>query len=315
MHAGMTNRPDLLDEALTRPGRIELKIEIGLPDERGRLQILQIHAGPLAKNGFLAQDVVLPELAERTKNFTGAHREAAAAPLSTSWPHCGTRSCFFTSRWPRQLQLRAALLLCKQMHSLCTLPCWLGCSSDCPQQQHVPCGSLMLSIRSHVSRASALLQGNALARDLAVHRMDLILLPAHALTVAWRVLRASGMWYQHTRADVHGRSCCPWMRDTCTPWAEWSVQYSCSGVLVPHCNGLVASGTPLWHSVFVPAQLQARCVHVRKHICKSELGCALRLKLLALPGRMCTGKRPCRIREREGQADVHGADHPDHADV
>jgi hypothetical protein len=67
----MTNRPDLLDEALTRPGRIELKIEIGLPDEEGRLQILKIHTGPLSKNGFLAQDVSLPELAERTKNFTG----------------------------------------------------------------------------------------------------------------------------------------------------------------------------------------------------------------------------------------------------
>jgi vesicle-fusing ATPase len=69
--AGMTNRPDLLDEALTRPGRIELKIEIGLPDEHGRLQILQIHTGPLAKNSFLGKDVNLKELAERTKNFTG----------------------------------------------------------------------------------------------------------------------------------------------------------------------------------------------------------------------------------------------------
>jgi hypothetical protein len=79
--AGMTNRPDLLDEALTRPGRIELKIEIGLPDERGRLQILQIHTGPLAKNGFLAQDVQLPELAERTRNFTGT-LQPSLCPLS-----------------------------------------------------------------------------------------------------------------------------------------------------------------------------------------------------------------------------------------
>lgn len=70
--AGMTNRPDLLDEALTRPGRIELKIEIGLPDEEGRLQILKIHTGPLVKNNFLAPDVDLEDLAERTKNFTGA---------------------------------------------------------------------------------------------------------------------------------------------------------------------------------------------------------------------------------------------------
>ena len=78
----MTNRPDLLDEALTRPGRIELKIEIGLPDEAGRLQILKIHTGPLAKNNFLAPDVDLPELAERTKNFTGARCHWPVRPRS-----------------------------------------------------------------------------------------------------------------------------------------------------------------------------------------------------------------------------------------
>ena len=48
------------------------KIEIGLPDEKGRLQILNIHTGTLAKNGYLGQDVDLPELAARAKNFTGS---------------------------------------------------------------------------------------------------------------------------------------------------------------------------------------------------------------------------------------------------
>ena len=40
---GMTNRLDLIDEALLRPGRLEIQLEIGLPDEEGRLQILNIH--------------------------------------------------------------------------------------------------------------------------------------------------------------------------------------------------------------------------------------------------------------------------------
>ena len=39
----MTNRIDLIDEALLRPGRFEVHIEIGLPDYEGRLQILNIH--------------------------------------------------------------------------------------------------------------------------------------------------------------------------------------------------------------------------------------------------------------------------------
>ena len=40
---GMTNRLDMIDDALTRPGRLEVKIEIGLPKEQGRAAILNIH--------------------------------------------------------------------------------------------------------------------------------------------------------------------------------------------------------------------------------------------------------------------------------
>jgi vesicle-fusing ATPase len=40
---GMTNRKDLIDDALMRPGRLEVQVEISLPDEAGRVQILNIH--------------------------------------------------------------------------------------------------------------------------------------------------------------------------------------------------------------------------------------------------------------------------------
>eukprot|EP00045_Choanoeca_perplexa_P011308 m.119347 g.119347 ORF g.119347 m.119347 type:complete len:755 (+) comp15586_c0_seq1:125-2389(+) len=69
---GMTNRPDMLDDALTRPGRLELKMEISLPDHHGRVQIFQIHTKQMKDNKMLADDVVIDELAELSKNFSGA---------------------------------------------------------------------------------------------------------------------------------------------------------------------------------------------------------------------------------------------------
>ncbi|CAI9785049.1 unnamed protein product [Fraxinus pennsylvanica] len=72
---GMTNRKDLLDEALLRPGRLEVQVEISLPDENGRLQILNIHTNKMKENSFLAPDVNLQELAARTKNYSGAELE------------------------------------------------------------------------------------------------------------------------------------------------------------------------------------------------------------------------------------------------
>ncbi|KAK2436751.1 cell division cycle protein [Trifolium repens] len=72
---GMTNRKDMLDEALLRPGRLEVQVEISLPDENGRLQILQIHTNKMKENSFLAHDVNLQELAARTKNYSGAELE------------------------------------------------------------------------------------------------------------------------------------------------------------------------------------------------------------------------------------------------
>lgn len=69
---GMTNRKDMIDEALLRSGRLEVHIEISLPDEAGRIQILNIHTMKMRTNGVMGRDVDLVELASLTKNFSGA---------------------------------------------------------------------------------------------------------------------------------------------------------------------------------------------------------------------------------------------------
>jgi 26S proteasome regulatory subunit T4 len=50
-----TNRPDVLDPALLRPGRLDRKIEIPLPNEASRLDILKIHSKPMAKHGEIGK--------------------------------------------------------------------------------------------------------------------------------------------------------------------------------------------------------------------------------------------------------------------
>lgn len=69
---GATNRPDLLDDALLRPGRFDRVVNVGLPDREGRLHILQIHA----RNKPLAHDADLNELAAATFGLSGAHLES-----------------------------------------------------------------------------------------------------------------------------------------------------------------------------------------------------------------------------------------------
>ena len=69
---GMTNRLDMIDEALLRPGRLEIHMEIHLPDEKGRVQILQVHTTKMRNHNLLESDVNLVELASLTKNFSGA---------------------------------------------------------------------------------------------------------------------------------------------------------------------------------------------------------------------------------------------------
>ncbi|MEM3700506.1 MAG: CDC48 family AAA ATPase [Candidatus Bathyarchaeia archaeon] len=65
---GATNRPGALDPALRRPGRFDREIEIGVPDKRGRYEILQIHTRGMP----LAEDVDLKKLSEITHGYTGA---------------------------------------------------------------------------------------------------------------------------------------------------------------------------------------------------------------------------------------------------
>lgn len=72
---GMTNRLDMIDEALLRPGRLEVHMEISLPDARGRYQILRIHTAKMRTNKVMDDDVDLEEIAQLTKNYSGAEIE------------------------------------------------------------------------------------------------------------------------------------------------------------------------------------------------------------------------------------------------
>ena len=81
-----TNRPEMLDEALLRPGRFDRTITIGLPDIRGREEILKIHS----KNKKIADDVDFKSIAGDTAGFTGAELENIlneAAIIATNKKH------------------------------------------------------------------------------------------------------------------------------------------------------------------------------------------------------------------------------------
>ena len=69
---GATNRPDALDPALRRPGRFDREIEIGIPDQKGRQEILEIHTRGMP----LTEQVKLSSIAKVTHGFVGADLEA-----------------------------------------------------------------------------------------------------------------------------------------------------------------------------------------------------------------------------------------------
>ena len=63
-----TNRPDTLDPALLRPGRLDRKIEISLPNEVARMEILKIHSNPITKHG----DIDYEAIVKLSDGFNGA---------------------------------------------------------------------------------------------------------------------------------------------------------------------------------------------------------------------------------------------------
>jgi len=69
---GLTNRMDSLDPALTRPGRLEVHVEIGLPNAESRLEILNIHTKAMRENRRLDSDIDLEALAQYADGFSGA---------------------------------------------------------------------------------------------------------------------------------------------------------------------------------------------------------------------------------------------------
>ena len=81
----------MIDDALLRPGRLEVHVEIGLPDLKGRMQILNIHTKNMRESKRITPEVMkrLPEIAEKCKNFSGAEIEglvkAASSYALTRW--------------------------------------------------------------------------------------------------------------------------------------------------------------------------------------------------------------------------------------
>ena len=91
---GLTNRPELLDPALLRPGRLEVQLRVELPDRRGRIDILKIHTRKMREDNALSQDakILLDDMSDdgigaRTEHFSGAElaglvRSAASFALA-----------------------------------------------------------------------------------------------------------------------------------------------------------------------------------------------------------------------------------------
>lgn len=66
---------ELIDPAILRAGRFEYHVEIGLPDDKGRADILKIHTATMFKNGTIDPNIQLDDIVRESKNYTGADIE------------------------------------------------------------------------------------------------------------------------------------------------------------------------------------------------------------------------------------------------
>lgn len=79
-----TNRPDTLDPALLRPGRLDRKIEVPLPNEQARLEILKIHAAPVNKHGDIDYEAIV-----KVRALTDIHPNLF---LFSNWDLCSCQT-------------------------------------------------------------------------------------------------------------------------------------------------------------------------------------------------------------------------------
>lgn len=91
-----TNRPDILDPALLRSGRLDRKIELPLPAEDARSRIMQIHSRHMNVD---KSSVNFAELARCTEDFNGAQLKAVCVEAGTVWVVFEGRSCLMLSLW------------------------------------------------------------------------------------------------------------------------------------------------------------------------------------------------------------------------
>lgn len=91
---GTTNRIDLIDEALLRPGRFEIQIETSLPNEEERYEIFKVHTDKMKENGKLDTSVNIKNYAKRCVNYTGAE---ITAVINSAFSFALERFSFDTS--------------------------------------------------------------------------------------------------------------------------------------------------------------------------------------------------------------------------